>query len=51
MFRVISLIWGIQVNAYVLDRSETGAFKAQLITRLGAYHFNTMETPVAEVAA
>ncbi len=39
------------INTYVLDRSETGAFKAQLITRLGAYHFNTMETPVAEVAA
>ena len=38
------------INTFVLDRSETGGFKSQLIARLGAHHVDTRETPLAEVA-
>ena len=39
------------INTYVLDRSEPGGSKSQLITRFGAHHVDTRQTPVSDVAA
>ena len=39
------------INTFVLDRSEIGGFKSQLISRFGAHHVNSRQTPVSEVAA
>ena len=37
-------------NTYVLDRSEPGGFKSQLMARFGAHHVSTIKTPVSDFA-
>ena len=39
------------INTCVLDRSEPGGPKSQLIQRFGAHHVDTRQTPLSEVAA
>ena len=39
------------LNTYVFDRSEAGGLKSQLVSRLGAHHVNSRQTPLAEFAA
>ncbi len=38
------------INTYVLDRSEPGGFKSQLISQFGAHHFTIGETSLSKVA-
>ena len=38
------------IDTYVLDHSETGGFKAQLIAQIGAHHVDTREKSLADVA-
>ncbi len=39
------------VNTYVVDRSEDDGLKSRLMSRIGAHHVNSRETPLAEFAA
>jgi threonine dehydrogenase-like Zn-dependent dehydrogenase len=38
------------IDTYVLDHSEAGGFKAQLIAQIGAHHVDTREKSLADVA-
>ena len=38
------------IDTYVLDHSEAGGFKAQLIGQIGAHHVDTREKSLADVA-
>ena len=39
------------INTYVLDRSDAGGFKSQMIARFGAHHVDSRQTPVSQLAA
>ena len=39
------------INTYVLDHSESGGFKSQLIEQVGAHHVDTRITPMSDVAS
>ena len=39
------------IDTYVVDRSEAGGFKSQLISRLGARHLSTGAAPISDVTS
>ena len=39
------------VNTYVLDRSESESLKSRLISRLGAHHIDSRQTPLPDFSA
>ncbi len=39
------------INTYVLDQSDSGGFKSQMIAGFGAHHVDSRQTPVSQVAA